>query len=225
MCVIDLYSKYAWVEPLDSKSAEDVRDTFKEIFSGQRVPQKIWVDRGKEFYNKKMETLLNITGKSKRGKPIELYSTFNEGKSVVAERFIRTLKDKLYRKMTEKGTREYMLYLDAIVFDYNNTVHSTTKMKPVDVRDNSLRSLYEPEPNLKKPKFEVGDTVRMSKIKNIFEKGYTPNWTQELFTVKERLDTNPWTYTLQDTAGDEMYGTFYEQELQKSKAKISRSNL
>ena len=80
-----------------------------------------------------------IEGKSKRGrKPIELDSTFSEVKSVVAERFIRTLKDKLYRKMTEKNTNEYMLYLDSIVFDYNNTVHSTIKMKPVDVKDGDL---------------------------------------------------------------------------------------
>ena len=210
LCVIDLYSKYAWVVPLRSKAGEEVERGFSEIFK-ERRPKKIWVDRGTEFYNQKVK---------KRLGSIELYSTFNEGKSVVAERFIRTLKERLYKKMTETRDKNYLKYLDAIVFDYNNTIHSTTGMKPIDVKPGSLGGLYGSKKPTGTPKFEPGDIVRITEKKNIFKKGYTPNWTRQLFKVKERLETKPWTYRLRSSDGSDVYGTFYEQELQKSKSQI-----
>ena len=126
--------------------------------------------------------------------------------------------------MTAKVTKRYLPFLDGIVMEYNNTVHSTTKMKPIDVTDGSLKDLYEPDENLKKPKYQAGDVVRITKYKNIFAKGFTPNWTHELYLVKKRLDTTPWTYTLENFEKEPVCGTFYEQEMQKSKAKFPGSN-
>ena len=106
-----------------------------------------------------------------------MYSTFNEGKSVVAERFIKTLKNKIYKRMTYIGKNVYFNVLDDTVGKYNNSFHSSIKMKPKDVKDDSFDE-YSEESNKKDPKFIVGDHVRISKHKNIFSKGYTPNWSK-----------------------------------------------
>ena len=132
-----------------------------------RKPNKIWVDHGSEFYNNKFKSFLKENG-------IEMYSTFNEGKSVVAERFIKTLKNKIYKHTTAIGKNVHFNDLDDIVDKYNNSVHSSIKMKPKDVTDDSFVKYYE-ETNKKSPKFKIGDQVRISKYKNIFAKCYTPN--------------------------------------------------
>ena len=106
-----------------------------------------------------------------------MYSTHNEGKSVVAERFIRTLKNKIYKYMTSISKNVYIDKLDDIVNEYKNTYHRTITMKPVDVKDNIYININK-EINDKGPKFKVGDHVRKSKYKNIFAKGYTPNWSE-----------------------------------------------
>ena len=113
-----------------------------------------------------------------------MYSTHNEGKSVVAEGFIKTLKNKIYKHMTTIGKNVYFNVLDHIVDKYNNTYHSSIKMKPKDVTDDSFVE-YSEECNKKDPKFKIGDHVRISKYKNIFAKGYTPNWREEIFVVKK----------------------------------------
>ena len=110
-----------------------------------------------------------------------MYSMYNEGKSVVAERFIKTLKNKLYKHMTAVGKNVYYDVLDDVVNKYNNTKHSTIKMKPVDVGNN--KRVYIDQHNEKRSRFKLGDRVRMSKLKNIFAKGYTPNWSSEIFIV------------------------------------------
>ena len=114
-----------------------------------------------------------------------MYSTHNEGKSVVAERFIRTLKSKIYKYMTSisKNVNVYIDKLDNIVDEYNNTYHTTIKMKPIDVKDNTYINTSK-EIN-KDPKFKVGDRVRISKYKNIFAKEYMPNWSEEVFVIKK----------------------------------------
>ena len=104
-----------------------------------------------------------------------MYSIHNEGKSVVAERFIRTLKTKIYKHMTSVSRNVYVNKLDTIVGDYNNTYHRTIKMKPVDVIDNTYID-FKKEVDDKDPKFKVGDHIRISKYKNIFAKGYTPSF-------------------------------------------------
>ena len=119
-----------------------------------------------------------------------MYSTHNEGKSVVAERFIRTLKNKIYKYMTSISKNVYIDKLDAIVNEYNNTYHKTIKMKPIDVKDNTYID-FGKEDNEKDHKFKVDDHVRISKYKNIFAKGYTPNWSEKKFVIKEIKNTVP----------------------------------
>ena len=150
-----------------------------------------------------------------------MYSTFNEGKSVIAEIFIKTLKNKIYKHMTYIGKNVYFDVLDDIVKKYNNTVHSSIKMKPKDVKDDSFAEYFE-ESNKKDPKFKVGDNVRISKYKNIFAKGYTPNWSEEVFVVNKIQNTVPWTYLINDLNGEEIKGSFYEKELQKTDQKEFR---
>ena len=143
-----------------------------------------------------------------------MYSTYNEGKSVVAERFIRTLKNKLYKHMTATGKNVYYDVLDDIVNEYNNTKHNTIKMKPKDVGKNNKR-VYIDEHNEKDSRFKVGDRVRISKFKNIFAKGYTPNWSREIFIVNKINDTVPYTYNIKHLNDEEIIGGFYDRELQK----------
>ena len=143
-----------------------------------------------------------------------MYSTFNEGKSVVAERFIRTLKNKLYKHMTATGKNVYYDVLDDIVNEYNNTKHNIIKMKSIDVKKRVYKRVYIDEHNEKDSRFKVGDRVRIYKFKNIFAKVYTPNWSKEIFIVDKINDTVPYTYNLKDLNGEEIIGRFYDKELQ-----------
>ena len=111
-------------------------------------------------------------------------STYNEGKSAVAERFIRTLKSKIYKHMIAISTNVYFEVLDDIVDEYNKTYYKTIKMKPIDVKSDSFAEYIE-ESNEKDSRFKVDDHVRISKFKNVFAKGYTPNWSEEIFIVKK----------------------------------------
>ena len=173
-----------------------------------RKPNKIWVDKGSEFYNAYFKKWL-------RDNDIVMYSTYNEEKSVVAKRFIRTLKSKIYKYMTSISKNVYIDKLDDIVNEYNNTYHTTIKMKPIAVKDNTDINTSK-EINDKDPKFKVDDHVRISKNKNIFTKGYMPNWSEEVFVIKKVKNTVPWTYVINDLNGEEIIGTFYEKELQKT---------
>ena len=144
-----------------------------------------------------------------------MYSTYNEGKPVVAVRFIRTLKNKLYKHMTATGKNVYYDVLDDVLNKYNNTKHSTIEMKPIDVKDNNKR-VYIDEYSQKRSRFKVGDRVRISKFKNISAKGYTLNWSREIFIVNKINDTVPYTYNVKDLNEEEIIGSFYDRELQKS---------
>ena len=208
LCAIDLYSKYAFVIPLKDKKGISIVNAFDKIIKqSERKPNKIWVDQGSEFYNNNLKKWLSDNN-------IIMYSTYNEGKSVVAERFVRTLKNKLYKHMTDTGKNVYYDVLDDIVKEYNNTKHSTIKMKPIDVKDN--KRVYIDEHNEKHSRFKVGDRVRISKFKNIFAKGYTPSWSREIFIVDKINDTAPYTYNIKDLNDEEIIGSFYDRELQKS---------
>ena len=176
LCAIDLFSKYAWVVPLNDKRGISIVNAFQKIISEGRKPNKIWVDQGGEFYKKYFKRFLGINN-------IEMYSTYNKGKYVVAERFIRTLKSKIFKLMTAVSKNVYFDVLDDIVNKYNNTVHRTIKTKPIDVTDDYYAE-YNEDFNKKDPKFKVGDHVRISKYKNIFAKGYTRNWSEEVLVIK-----------------------------------------
>ena len=161
LCVIDIFSKYAWVIPLKDKKGISIVNAFKQTLKeSNSKPNKIWVDKGSEFYNSSFKKLL-------KDNDIKMYSTNNEGKSVIAERFIRTLKNKIYKYMTSISKNVYIDKLDDIVKKYNNTYHTSIKMKPVDVKNNTHIG-FKNNVNDKNPKFKVGDHVRISKYKNIF---------------------------------------------------------
>ena len=145
LCAIDLFSKYAWVIPIKDKKGTSIVNAFKKILSdSNRKPNKIWVDQGSEFYNKSFKDFLKINN-------IEMYSTYNEGKSVAAERFIRTLKNKIFKQMRAISKNVYFDVLDDIVNKNNNAVHRTIKMKSIDVTDDSYAE-YNEDINKKDPK-------------------------------------------------------------------------
>ena len=215
LCVIDLFSKYAFVVPLKDKKGTTIVNAFQSILDSlKRKPNKIWVDQGSEFYKTHFKKWLKDNN-------IEMYSTYNKGKSVVVERFIRTVKNKIYKHMTAISKKFYFDVLKDIVDEYNNTYLRTIKMKPMDVKSDSFAE-YNEESNEKDPKFKVGDHVRISKCKNIFAKGHTRNWNEEIFIIKKIKNTVPWTYVISDLNGEEIIGSFYEKELQKNNQKEFR---
>ena len=161
-----------------------------------------------QFYNRSMISSL-------QSNDIEMYSTYNEGKSVIAERLIRTLKNKIYKCMISVSKNVYIDKLHDIVNKYNNTCHSTIKVKPVGVESNKYNDSSK-EINNKDSEFKIGDIVRISKYKNIFDKCYTPNWSEEAFVIKKVTNTVPWAYVINDLNGEEIAGTFYEKELQET---------
>ena len=120
LCAIDLFSKYAWVVPIKDKKGTSIVNAFQKIISEGRKPNKIWVDQGSEFYNNSFKRILKINS-------IEMYSTYNEGKSAVAERFIRTLEKKIFKYMTAASKNVYFDVLDSVVNKYNNTVFKALK--------------------------------------------------------------------------------------------------
>ena len=216
LAVIDVLSKYGWLIPLKDKTGKSVASALKTIFK-ERKPEKMWVDKGKEFYNKDVKDL------------VELYSTENEEKSSVVERWIRTMKEKMWKYFTDKNTNIYIDILPDLVKDYNNTRHSSVKMAPVKAskKENELtvwRNLYPEHLEIHNinPQFSVGDKVRISKKKKTFEKGYTTRWTEEIFTIVEVKRTRPPTYKTVDLNWEEIQGSFYEPELQKTSQEIFR---
>ena len=213
LCAIDLFSKYAIVVTLKDKKGISITNAFKKIIKqSNRKPNKIWVDQGGESYNRDFKRWLSSND-------IIMYSTFNEGKSVVAERFVRTIKNKLYKHMTATVYYDANVYydvLDDMVNKYDNTMHNTIKIKPKDVKNDNNR-VYIDEHNKKSARYNVGDRVKISKFKNIFAKGYTPNWSREIFIINKINDAVPYTYNLKDLNDEEIIGSFYDRELRKTK--------
>ena len=205
---------------MKNKTGIAVAEAFKKIFViSNRKPDKLWVNKGKEFYNKDVKSL-----------DVQIYSTENEEKSSVIERWNRTMKEKMFKFFSANSTRRYIDILDELVSRYNNTKHSTIKMTPVQASDkkNENRVWMKLYPDFTqpaepvKPKYSVGDRVRITVKKKTFEKGYTPRWTEEVFTISQVQYTEPPTYKIKDYSGNEIQGTFYEQELQKTKQEIYR---
>ena len=212
LCVIDIFSKYAWVVPLKYKRGVSIVNAFKYILKKfNKKPNKIWVDKGSEFYNNSFKKWL-------QDNDIVIYSTHNRETSAGAERFIRTLKNKIYKYMTSISKNVYIDKLDDMVNEYNNTYYRTIKMKPIDVEDNTYINI-DKELNDNDPKFKVGDHVRISKYKNIFAKGYTSNWSEEMFVIKVITNTIPWTYVVNDLNDEETIGTDKRQIIAKDKSR------
>ena len=216
LVVIDIFSKYLWVKPLKNKTGVEVTNAFREIVkSFLRKPQKLWTDKGVEYKNRIFKNYLKEEG-------IELYHTENEEKSCIAERVNRTLKEKISKYFTTYNTTKYYDVLDRIVNEYNNTFHNTIKMTPIEgsKKDNEAaiyQRVFTEEVCEKKPKFKVNDRVRITRYKKHFEKGYTTNWTSEIFLIDKVLQTNPFTYEIKDQNNEKIQGSFYEFELLKTK--------
>lgn len=206
--VIDAYSKYLWIKPLKDKTAKNVTDAFEKILTeSNRKPNNLQTDDGKEFFNLIFAKLMNKND-------INHYSTYSVIKAAIVERVIRTIKNKLFKMFSLNGNYKWILIISKIVDDYNNTKHSTINMKPIQVSNktklnvfNNLKIIY------KKTKFKVGDVVRISKYKSLFEKGYLPNWSTELFKIYKIQNTSPVTYLLKDMKKQEIKGAFYEEEV------------
>ena len=164
------------VFPLKDKKGITITNAFlKILYESNLKSNKILVDKGSEFYNRSLKSWLHDN---------EVYSVHNKRKSVVAKRFIRTLKNKIYKYMTSISKYVYAGKLHYIVSKCNNTYHSTITMKPVDVKSTTYIK-FNKENNKENSKFKVGDQVRISKYKNISTKGYTPNWSKEVFVIKK----------------------------------------
>ena len=215
LCVIDIFSKNAWVVSLKDEKGVSIVNAFQSILKkSNRKPNKIWVDKGSEFYN-------NYFKKWLQDNDIVMYSTHNEGKSVATERFIRTIKNKIYKYMTSISKNVYIDKLDDMVNEYSNTHHRKIEMKPIDDKDNTYIDLGK-EVNDNDPKSKFGDHVRISKYKNIFAKDYTPNWSKEVFVIKEIKNTVRWTYVNNDLNNEQIIRTFDENELQRTNQKVFR---
>lgn len=212
--VVNAFSKYAWVEPLKTKSGPEVTQAMAKILARTTAPKNLQLDSGKEFYNSHFQALM------KKYK-INMYSTYSVLKASLVERLNRTIKAAIFKNFTIKGNQNWTRDLQAHVDRYNNTVHRTTCMRPNEVTSANekklLKTVYRETKSVGKSKFKVGDKVRVSKYKSLFEKGYTPNWTTEVFTVERKQLTNPVTYLLTDAAGNSIKGGFYEYELQKTR--------
>lgn len=218
LVVINIFSKMAYARALKTKTGVEVANAMKSILNEIEIPiQKLHLDNGKEFYNQHMKSLLDERG-------IHQYSTYTTMKAAIVERFNRTLKWMLWMEFSLSGSYKWINKLEDIIKKYNNTKHRTIKMRPVDVNKSNEMNLLNTVYNYKihlpfknKNKFRVGDSVRISKYKHIFEKNYTAKWTCEIFKVKKFLSTDPVTYLLEDFNGDDIAGCFYEEEMQMVK--------
>ena len=218
LTVIDLYTRYAWVVPLKNKTGESTKEAFESLFESNpdRIPNKLWVDHGNEFYNKIMDKFL-------KENEIEIYSTQNEGKAVVIERFNRTIKHWMYKKFTERGNRIWIDILPELMDKYNNKVHTSIGFTPKEASDNPKLILEKTNENNnenhnveEKQKFNVGDRVRIFKYKKKFEKGVTYKFSKEIFIIKKIYPTHPITYKIYDLKGEEILGKMYQNELLKT---------
>lgn len=229
LTIIDVLSKFVWVEPIRDKSGASVAEGFRRIVTNTegRIPVYLQTDKGKEFVGQPLQNLLkemNVRFRTARSPDV---------KAAVIERFNRTLKERLWRYFTHKNTRRYIDVLQDIVRAYNHTVHSTIQMQPACVtlenarvaRENMLRryrrlDVLQRRNRKRAPKYREGEQVRVSRAKGTFEKGYEANWSEEIFLIHRVLEwRNPTVYELKDLSGEIIDGIFYEQEL----ARVSKN--
>ena len=210
---IDILSKYAWVVPLKTKTGSELVKAFTMIFQQGRKPDKLQTDAGTEFKNKTFQAFL-------KQHHVHHFVTYNETKAQVVERFNRTLKQMMWRLFTTGSSYHYLDKINDIVNgNYNQTFHRSIKMKPSEVTvmngQQVWRTTYGKQSSSVNYKFKVGDQVKISKHKRVFEKSYLPNWSKETFTVAQRVARDPPVYKLKEHDGELIKGTFYESELQK----------
>lgn len=213
LTVIDIFSRFAWCRPLKTKAGREVAEAFKDIFQEGRIPKRIQTDEGKEFYNRHVKTLFDEHN-------IELFSVKSAYKAAIVERFNRTLKHKLWRYFTMSTKQNWTRILQDTVHSYNHSVHRILGFKPAEVTAANTSEIREkafkrrPQ-SQKKSDIQVGDKVRISKVKSVFAKGYLPNWTEEIFTVESiNRKSSPISYKLKDYRGEIIEGSFYREEIE-----------
>ena len=231
LTVLDIFTKYAWATPLKNKSGLSITNGFKIVLSEHpqggsepRKPEKLWVDRGSEFYKKEFKSLLKEYGAGKAASGIELYSTYSDLKAVFIERFNRTLLHIINKPMFINCDGNWLNILNDAVLTYNNNIHSTINMTLVDASNNPDKVKNTFSFKNFKPNFKVGDYVRNVDKRNIFSKGYSSNWNRELFKINEVLKTQPPNYKVRDINGEIIEGKYYEQELLKSEFDFESNN-
>lgn len=212
LVVIDAFTKFVWVKPLRDKAGETIKNQLLSIFneSGQ-TPTHFHTDKGTEFRNRYVQQLL-------RTKQINYYTSENpDTKATIAERVIRTIKERVYRYLTHSNSKRYIDHLDELVHGYNRAKHRSIGMAPIEVtpetEDIARRNLNTKVDN-RQPRKQAGSHVRIAKEKNTFDKGYEAGWTDEIFKIVSVNRTAPPTYKLEDLAGESIFGQFYERELQ-----------
>ena len=191
MCVRYFHQIYLG-QTFEGKKGKRVLNGFIEIINKSECqPNKLWVDQRSEFYNSPAKCLDN------NGFLMNL--THSEGKSIVAEMFIRSLKSKIYNVMTSNNKKSYLGYLNKLADEYNNSCYHFIGKKPIDADYSTLTEDIDTNP--KSPKFKVGDRVRINKHINIFSKDYTKNWSKEILVIDSVFKTNPWTYKMKNVNG------------------------
>lgn len=222
LTVINCCSKFAWAEPLKSKSGKDVTEAMKRVLSrARKAPKNLQVDQGSEFYNYQFEALLREYG-------TRLYSSYSTKKASIIERFNRTLKTKMWKHFSLQGSYKWLDLLKTLLHEYNHSVHRTIGMRPAEVEERHEKLILHRLSTSTSPRdqqgsmqrhrqLKEGDLVRLSKQKALFAKGYTPNWGTEIFKVARVQPTRPVTYILEDLKGIPIKGGFYAEEVQKTK--------
>ena len=211
LCIMDIYSRYAFVFPLKDKKGSTIIKCFKEL---KNYGRNLWVDKGGEFLNNEFKKFC-------KDNDINICHTYGDSKAVYIERFNRTLKQKINNYFIENNTNRYIDVLDKIVEEYNHTKHSTTKQTPYDVYyNNEEPAITYFTGGSERPKYKVGDYVRISRVKGTFEKGYAPKWSKEVFKIiGVDKQQDPIMYQLEDQLQEKIEGKFYEPELQKTDLK------
>ena len=195
LCVIDIFTKCAWIIPLKDERGITINNDFQKVLDeSKRKPNIIWIDKGSKSYNRTMKSEIEES-------EIEMYLTHDEGKSFVAGRFIKTSKNEIHKYMTSISKNMYIDKLN-IVNKYNNIYHTTIKRNP-SALNQAYRLTLNKENNKEGSNFKVGDIVRISKYKNIFAKGFVPNWSEEVFVIKK-------VNVICDVKSEETAPTFYE---------------
>jgi Integrase core domain/Chromo (CHRromatin Organisation MOdifier) domain len=217
LTIIDLFSRYAWAEPLRDKTANEVEGAFRRVFVQGRQPQRLQTDDGREFDNRVVQHMLNIEN-------IRFFTVKSQFKAAVVERFNRTLKTKMWRYFTRTGNYRWIDVLPDLLTSYNNSVHRSIGVAPINVTNENEHELWlrqeqkgpqrvtQREPTTV---FGVGDQVRVSIAKGPFAKGYVPNWSEQIYTVSEVLNTEPTQYKLRDYHNVVIKGSFYAAEIQR----------
>ena len=221
LCVVDCFTRYAWIVPLKSKTDKAVLDAFKEIVKSNNniYPKYIWTDQGAEFKNK-------LINKWYKDHNIERYSTYGNSKSAIVERFNRTMKSIMWKWLLSHRTYRYIDSLPELLDIYNKRIHRSIKMTPEQAHkldEEGIQKLWihqysDIKPNKHEPKFKIGDIVRVNLAKDTFKKSYEGNFSQTLYRITKQLNTTPWTYNIETLDGEEVEGGFYELELLKSES-------